>query len=40
MDNAWTPERRRKEISDDRDSQDELTPTTFEATPMKVLQTS
>ena len=35
MDNSWTPKRRRKELSDDGDSQAELTPRTFDATPVK-----
>ena len=35
IDNSWTPKRRRKELSDDGDSQAELTPITFEATPVK-----
>ena len=36
MDNEWTPQRRRKELSDDGDSQAELTPRTFDATPVKL----
>ena len=35
MDNSWTPKRRRKALSDDGDSQAELTPMTFDATPVK-----
>ena len=35
MDNSWTPKRRRRELCDDADSQAELTPKTFSATPLK-----
>ena len=35
MDNSWTPKRRRKELSDDVESRGELTPRSFEGTPVK-----
>ena len=35
MGNCWTPKRRRKEISEDGESQGSLTPQVFEATPVK-----
>ena len=35
MDNCWTPKRRRKEISEDGESQGSLTPQVFEATSVK-----
>ena len=35
MDNSWTPKRRRKELSEDRASHGELTPRSFEGTPVK-----
>ena len=35
MDDSWAPKRRRRELSDDGDSQAALTPMTFDATPVK-----
>ena len=35
MDNSWTPKRRRKELPDDAESRGELTPRSFEGTPVK-----
>ncbi len=35
MDNSWTPKRRRKALSDDGQSQSELTPMSVQGTPVK-----
>ena len=35
MDHSWTPKRRRKALSEDAESRGELTPRSFEGTPVK-----
>ena len=35
MDTSWTPKRRRRELSDDGDSQANCAPERFEGTPLK-----
>ena len=34
MDNSWTPKRRRKQLSEEGDSQSPMTPQVFEGTPL------